>query len=83
MADRLEVQFSSIRQSRDGTTVTARFYRLGDPVNGVSPRTLLQTVTDQIGPVKPRSRFVELYVQRAADLNLQQKWRLPDIVCSL
>ena len=88
MADRLEVQFVSIRQGGGDTTVTVRLYRLGDAVvdgegHTTYPRTLLRTVTETIGDVHPWGRFMELYQAKADQLRTQFGWVLPEIVCSL
>lgn len=89
MADRLEVQFSSIQQTPTGTTVTVRLYRLSDPVVDAEgrttyPRVLLRSVTERIGCVAPFTRFAELYQDRAAAIRTQFNWNdLADIVCDV
>lgn len=88
MADRLEVQFSTIVQTRDATLVTVRLYRLGDPVlagdgSVTYPRAGLQTLRETIGPVQPWARFVEIYTQRAIEANAQAGWNLAEVVCTL
>jgi len=85
--DRLEVKFSTIVQTKDATTVTVRLYRLGDAVTiegrTTYPRTLLRSVTATLGPVYPWARFMELYRERAAQLDAQFGWNISEIVCSI
>lgn len=85
MADTIEAHFVCVKRTQTGTTITVRLYRCGDPVTVTGftmiPRTLLQTVTETIGPVNELSRLVEKYRELA--LTRAGQLGLSEVVCSL